>query len=298
MGCEHQLKTQRNLPYTGSMEYQVPTASVDEYHETGFTILPSVIDADTLEMLREESAYFVGYTDAVMDARGIEVMGITHRGKRYFISNRYRSSTRISSFLFGPLMAEITTSFLGDTVYLFNEQWVVKGADQGMKFAWHQDSGYVKTFDPDTTHPPYLTCWCALDDMTEANGTISVLPHDVLGTRNRILDHRREEETNDLVGYRGKESGELITMRAGSVAVFSSTTMHRSGPNTTDGQRRVYLAQYSASPLTSSNGDLWSQAVPFMKQGELVHSKKDDLDESTVSPRIGTSMHAERANGD
>ena len=200
------------MAYTGSMEYQVPTVSVDEYRETGFTILPSVIDTGTLEMLREESAYFVGYTDAVMDAKGIEVMGITHRGKRYFISNRYRSSTRISSFLFGPLMAEITTSFLGDTVYLFNEQWVVKGADQGMKFAWHQDSGYVKAFDPATTHPPYLTCWCALDDMTEANGTISVLPHDVLGTRDRILDHRREEETNDLVGYRGNESGELVTI--------------------------------------------------------------------------------------
>ena len=286
------------MAYTGSMEYQVPTVSVDEYRETGFTILPSVIDTGTLEMLREESAYFVGYTDAVMDAKGIEVMGITHRGKRYFISNRYRSSTRISSFLFGPLMAEITTSFLGDTVYLFNEQWVVKGADQGMKFAWHQDSGYVKAFDPATTHPPYLTCWCALDDMTEANGTISVLPHDVLGTRDRILDHRREEETNDLVGYRGNESGELVTMSAGSVAVFSSTTMHRSGPNTTEGQRRVYLAQYSASPLTSSNGELWSQAVPFVKQGELVYSKKDDLDELTVSPRIRQSMPAELIKSD
>jgi ectoine hydroxylase-related dioxygenase (phytanoyl-CoA dioxygenase family) len=244
-------------------------------------------------MLREESAYFVGYTDAAMDAQGVDVLGITHRGKRYFISNRYRSSARLADFLFGLLMAEITTSFLGDTVFLFNEQWVVKGADQGMKFAWHQDSGYVKAFDPATTHTPYLTCWCALDDMTEANGTISVLPHDVLGTRNHIFDHEREKGTNDLIGYAGAESGEVITMGAGSIAVFSSTSLHRSGPNNTDQQRRVYLAQYSSSPLMSSTGELWAQAVPFITQGEVVYSKKDDFDESAVSPRIRKTMRAD-----
>ena len=277
------------------MEYEVPVSSVDAYREQGFAILPSVIDEGTVAMLREESAYFVGYTDAAMDAEGIEVNGITHRGKRYFISNRYRSSARLADFLFGSLMAKITTAFLGDTVFLFNEQWVVKGAGQGMKFSWHQDSGYVKAFDPATTHTPYLTCWCALDDMTEANGTISVLAHDVLGTRNHILDHEREDGTNDLIGYAGLESGELITMEAGSVAVFSSTSLHRSGPNTTDQQRRVYLAQYSSEPLMSSSGKLWAQAVPFVARGDMVYSKKDDFDKPVVSPRIRKNMQTEFA---
>ena len=277
------------------MEYEVPTSSVDAYREQGFAILPSVIDEGTVAMLREESAYFVGYTDAAMDAEGVEVNGITHRGKRYFISNRYRSSARLADFLFGSLMAKITTAFLGDTVFLFNEQWVVKGAGQGMKFSWHQDSGYVKAFDPATRHTPYLTCWCALDDMTEANGTISVLAHDVLGTRNHILDHEREDGTNDLIGYAGLESGELITMEAGSVAVFSSTSLHRSGPNTTDQQRRVYLAQYSSEPLMSSSGELWAQAVPFVAQGNMVYSKEDDFVEPAVSVRVRKQMQAEFA---
>ncbi len=277
------------------MEYEVPVSSVDAYREQGFAILPSVIDEGTVAMLREESAYFVGYTDAAMDAEGIEVNGITHRGKRYFISNRYRSSARLADFLFGSLMAKITTAFLGDTVFLFNEQWVVKGAGQGMKFSWHQDSGYVKAFDRHTTHTPYLTCWCALDDMTEANGTISVLAHDVLGTRNYILDHKREDGTNDLIGYAGSELGELITMKAGSVAVFSSTSLHRSGPNTTDQQRRVYLAQYSSEPLMSSSGELWAQAVPFVAQGNMVYSKEDDFAEPAVSARVRKNMQAEFA---
>ena len=41
---------------------------------------------------------------------------------------------------------------------------------------------------------------------------------------------------------------------AGSIACFSSTLFHRSGPNTTDRVRRVYVAQYSAEPILSEDG--------------------------------------------
>ena len=68
--------------------------------------------------------------------------------------------------------AEVCRATLGDTAYLFWEQYVVKGAEAGMKFSWHQDSGYVGYPD----HKPYLTCWCALDDMSEENGTVYVMP--------------------------------------------------------------------------------------------------------------------------
>jgi hypothetical protein len=41
---------------------------------------------------------------------------------------------------------------------------------------------------------------------------------------------------------------------AGSIACFSSTLFHRSGPNTTDRMRRVYVAQYSATPILDADG--------------------------------------------
>ena len=166
-------------------------------------------------------------------------------------------------------MRDITTAFLGETVFLFNEQWVVKGAEQGMKFAWHQDSGYVNFRDPGNTHRPYLTCWCALDDMTRENGTISVMPHDRVGSRGTVFPHRHEPGSNDLVGYEGDDPGVLVEMPAGSVAVFTSTSLHRSGANTTSGLRRAYLTQYTREPLRSSNGELWGQAVPFVSNGAV-----------------------------
>src|SRR5262249_56781665 len=100
-------------------------------------------------------------------------------------------------FVFGELMAEICRATIGGYAYLFNDQYVVKGAESGTEFAWHQDSGYVGY-----PHAPYLTCWCALDDVNEANGTIYLLPSSRAGTRDWVR-HRKDEGTNDMIGYFG-----------------------------------------------------------------------------------------------
>jgi ectoine hydroxylase-related dioxygenase (phytanoyl-CoA dioxygenase family) len=162
-------------------------------------------------------------------------------------------------------MVQIAQAALGDTVYLFNEQYVVKAAEQGMPFSWHQDSGFI-----DYPHRPYLTCWIALDDMTEANGTVYLLPYSRAGTRD-VVKHGRDEESNDLVGYFGHDPGDPVIVPAGSIACFSSTLFHRSGPNTTDRVRRVYVAQYSAERILSEDGSHPLRlADPLLVEGKLV----------------------------
>ncbi len=163
-------------------------------------------------------------------------------------------------------MADVCRATLGDTAYLFWEQYVVKGAEAGMKFSWHQDSGYVGYPD----HKPYLTCWCALDDMSEENGTVYVMPFSHIGVRSWVK-HIREEGSNDLVGYFGAEKGVPAIVPAGSIVVFTSINFHCSGTNSTNTMRRAYLAQYSAEPLLSHDGSrLWGSAEPLLKDGKSV----------------------------
>jgi ectoine hydroxylase-related dioxygenase (phytanoyl-CoA dioxygenase family) len=247
-----------------------------QYREEGYMILERAIPDEMLAMLREECSYFLGYTDAQLDAAQGPSTNLTHRGKRYFINNRYRMSARLWQFIFSPLMAEVAQAALGENVYLFHEQWVVKGAEQGMKFAWHQDSGYVKTHDQTTQHKPYLTCWCPLDDVNEENGTVYLLPHSRGGTSHTIFDHAKEAGTNDLVGYTGSDPGIPIIVPAGSIVAFTSYNFHRSGANTTPRMRRVYLPQYSAEPIVRGDGSLWAMAVPFVRDGKIVYSREDD----------------------
>lgn len=243
-----------------------------QYQAEGYFVLEAVVPPELLVMLREECSYFLGYMDARMEAAGQTTQGINHKRKRYFISNLYRKSTRTHRFIFSELMAEVCRATLGDDAYLFHEQWVVKGAEQGMKFAWHQDSGYVG-YD----HKPYLTCWVTLDDVSEENGTVYLLPYSRAGTRDRV-GHVKEQGSNDLVGYHGSDPGDAVTAPAGSIACFSSTVFHRSGANTTSNMRRIYLPQYSSEPILKPTGEVHALATPFLKDGEIVYDPKADLE--------------------
>jgi hypothetical protein len=55
------------------------------------------------------------------------------------------------------------------------------------------------------------------------------------------------------------------------MACFSSTLFHRSGPNTTDRIRRIYLAQYSTEPiLNEDRSGLRHLSEPLLVDGEPV----------------------------
>lgn len=247
----------------------VTAEQVEQYHHHGFFILESVIPENVLNALRNECMRYIDIADKEMEAKGLKTEGINHYKKRYFIGNRSAESPIMTDFLFSELMADICKATLGDNAYLFNEQYVVKAADSDSKFNWHQDSGYVGHY-----HAPYLSCWCALDDMSVENGTIYVLPYgrDGRNSSDELIEHVVEEGSNDKVGYHGDDPGNPAIVPEGSIVVFSSRTFHRSGANTTNSYRRSYLAQYSAEPIMSKDGtQLWRRAEPVVQDGERVH---------------------------
>ena len=199
------------------------TEQADRFANDGFFVLDDVLPASDLQILRGECRRLVDERDREMDRRGVDKLDLDHRGRRYFV-HAHGKSPRIRRFLFSELMAQIARTALGDTVYLFNEQYVVKAAERGMRFGWHQDSGFIGY-----PHPPYLTCWIALDDVSEANGTVHLLPYARAGTRD-VVAHVRDEETNDMIGYSGADPGDPVIVRAGSIAYrCSPRTAHDRG---------------------------------------------------------------------
>ncbi len=245
----------------------ISTKQLAQFHQQGFFILERAITPEQLEGLRAECGRYVAMFDSEMEAKGVTTLGINHYKARYFIGNRGNESSIITDFLFSHLMADVTRATLGEDVYLFNEQYVVKAAEKGIKFGWHQDSGYVGHY-----HKPYLSCWCALDDMSIENGTIFVLSYEDAGMQaDDLFEHVVEAGTNDKVGYHGPNPGTPCLVPAGSIVVFSSRIFHRSGANTTPNMRRSYLAQYSSEPIMKKDGsEMWAQAVPLLVGGQRV----------------------------
>jgi ectoine hydroxylase-related dioxygenase (phytanoyl-CoA dioxygenase family) len=225
---------------------QITPAHPRRFRDEGWFVIERALAPTQLETLRGECRRLVAERDAEMAHLGVDTLDLCHRGRRYFL-HAYATSPAVRQFLFSDLMADVAHAVLGDNVYLFNEQYVIKAAERGLPFGWHQDSAFIPY-----AHRPYLTCWIPLDDVSESNGTVHLLPYSRAGTHD-VVEHQRDHETNDLIGYSGHDPGDPLTVPAGSIAAFSSTLFHRTGPNTSDHPRRVYIAQYTAEPLLSED---------------------------------------------
>ena len=241
----------------------IPEKLRQQFRYEGFFVLENVVPPEHLAMMREVCTEMITGYDAEMDAAGETQQGLNIKGNRYFIANRHEG-TRLPEFIYSDVMEQVCRATLGDSAYLFWEQFVVKGPEKGTKFSWHQDSAYVGT-----PHRPYITCWVTLDDVSVANGTVYLLPYSRHGTR-EVVPHTQQPGSNDLEGYFGADPGDPVIVPAGSIACFSSTVLHRSGFNTTPNWRRVYLPQYSAEPLRRPDGSLAAFAEPFIVDGKRV----------------------------
>lgn len=238
-----------------------------QYCDDGYFILESVIPPEHLAILRDSCDRLIDIMHQEMDRQGTDHIHISHRGKRYHIAKQYEQAPRLSEYIFSELMADVCRATIGETAFLFYDQYVVKAAEQGIKFSWHQDSGYLGF-----SHQPYVTVWAAVDDMTLENGTAYVMPYSTIGIKT-LVEHIRDPETGDKTGYFGAEPGVAAVVPAGSLVVFSSLCFHRSGANTTDHMRRAYVTQYSPAQIKRPESDeLMHLGVPFLANGDRVRT--------------------------
>lgn len=246
---------------------RVTDAQKKQYREEGYFILENVIGEEDLAMLRAKCDELIAEQEAEMDRLGTDELDLSRRGSRYFVFLAFKEHPELAEFVFSDTFEEICRATVGDDALLFWEQFVVKGTSKSTKsaFSWHQDAGYVDGLPV----PHYVNAWIALDDVSEANGTIYVLPYAEAGTKERV-EHEVDEETGDRVGYFGDEPGIPVNVPAGSIAVFSSTTFHRSGPNTTDGLRRAYALQFAEEPVHEEDGSIMGLTEWLLKDGERV----------------------------
>jgi len=231
----------------------------------GYFILERVVSAEMLQILRDACDHLIDVMHAEMDRLGTDHIHISHRGRRYHIAKQYHRAPRLAEYVFSELMADVCRATIGETAYLFYDQYVVKAAEQGIKFSWHQDGGYLGF-----SHRPYVTVWAAVDDMTLDNGTAYVMPFSRIGIRT-LVEHVRDPATGDKIGYFGNDPGVPAIVPAGSLVVFSSLTFHRSGANQTDRMRRAYVTQYSPEPICKpGTNEPLHLAVPFLENGRIV----------------------------
>jgi hypothetical protein len=120
-------------------------------------------------------------------------------------------------------------------VCLFNEHYVIKPPRSHISFRWHRDSDHqlAMCHTLESTRP-YVSAWCALDDMHPHNGALRMLPLNVDA-------NKRDEESI------------LMQVPAGSMVLFSSNVWHCSGTNQSPKYRRALYVQYSTEVIRPAN---------------------------------------------
>ena len=106
-----------------------------QFQQQGYVVLEKILSESVLGWLQGRCDEAVDWKASGMRSLGIEEEGINLIGKRYFVSGYRQQNSELDRFLFGDVMAEISRGLLGETVYLHNEQFVVKGQDQRIRFA-------------------------------------------------------------------------------------------------------------------------------------------------------------------
>ena len=221
----------------------VAEAQREQYRCEGYFILESVIPEAALEGLRGECGSLLDKRDARWKARGIAGFGLDFYRRNESPDREWRPDPLVRDFLFSDLMVEVGRATLGEDVFLFNEEYDITAAGQGITFDSYRDSRDIGHF-----RRPYLSCCCALDDMTV-----------------ELFEHRVEDSSNDRVGYHGDDPAVAAPAPAGSMVVFSSRVFCGSGPNTSERMRRLYLAQFSAEPIMNRE---WNRSIPLLLKGE------------------------------
>jgi ectoine hydroxylase-related dioxygenase (phytanoyl-CoA dioxygenase family) len=251
----------------------IPEEKVQSFHDEGYMILENALDSHLVEIAREECAASIERKEEKMRKQGKTEDGINLLGKRYFIGLPSLFHPRLYELIFNDLTAEICRKTLGPDAFFFWDQYVVKFKDEEGSFAWHQDDGYTLG----RPHHPTTTCWIALDDMTEENGTIRVLPYSRAGGK-ELREHFWSDKQKAQVGYDGDDPGDLVEVPAGSVVVFSSLLLHRSGPNRTDRPRRSLFLSYSKEIIVMKDAEkgMWGRGEPFLKDGYRVDRQVTD----------------------
>ncbi len=235
------------------MSFELSSAQVEEFFETGFTVVPGAFSAAEIDDMRaafdrlQETAFALGETRIY---NGSQFVVQTVKKGTASVIRRISWCGAAEPVLLDygrdPRLLKMAGQLLGsdEMVQLINQAHF-KLPDDEVAFPWHQDSqhrGYGKPGWTDVNgRGSFVQEAIAIDDITAENGPLKFIPGSCKLGHLGLQDY----DTQALAGLFDPETAVPALMAAGSVALFGPYTIHGSEPNRSRHPRRVFINGYA-----------------------------------------------------
>ncbi|MBI4580456.1 MAG: phytanoyl-CoA dioxygenase family protein [Planctomycetes bacterium] len=203
---------------------------IRQYQREGYTIVPQLLGPADLSEMTE---YINGYIER-QTARGVrpEHLDKPHCHDRHFLDLCSK-----------PATLDAVERFIGPNIVLFSCHIICKAKGDGLAVPWHQDAIYWPLEPMEV-----ITLWLAIDDSTEANGCMQVIP----GTHTAgPIEHVEIEHAESKVLHRGVPSHLVDASRLvncliprGGCSFHAPYLIHGSAPNTSNHRRCGFTMRF------------------------------------------------------
>jgi ectoine hydroxylase-related dioxygenase (phytanoyl-CoA dioxygenase family) len=223
----------------------ITPSDVASYHEQGYLVVPDVLSASELDVIRRELAELVEHASEVTTNDEVYDLEDSHTPAAPKVRRIKRPEAvmpSVEALVRHPVLVEILTQLIGPGVRFQTGKLNMKSAGDGSAVEWHQDWAFYPH-----TNDDLLAVGIMLDDVDETNGPLCVLPGSHRGV---IHDHHANgyfcgaiDPIESVIDF---SSAVPLTGTAGSMTFHHVRAVHGSAPNRSPRSRNLLLFQFAA----------------------------------------------------
>lgn len=254
-------------PPGGELRVTLTEDQIRAFHRDGFLPVGRITTDEELEWLRDVFDHLFeekvgGWEGGYFDlSRPYNAAGEDLAPQVLHPSARYPQLRDTLLHRNGRSIAEQLLGLESDDIDTWDHM-ILKPARHGSELPWHQDEAYWDT----GYRYMAMGCWVPLDDATTDNGCLHFLPGSHTGP---VLDHRHIDDDPAVHGLEtdvaDDSAARPVELVAGEATFHHCRTLHRSGPNVTDGVRRAYATEFQRPPEPCDD----DQVRPWVRAGQI-----------------------------
>ncbi len=247
---------------------------IRQFHDEGYTIARGVLDAaqvatltDEIDGWIEESRVQTANYGQTLDGKArfdLEAGHTAGQPRLRRVANPADISAAYRAALWDGPIVDAVAELIGPDVKFHHCKLNIKLPGMETRVDFHQDHAY----DPHT-NSDMLAILLLLDDMTEANGALRVVPGSHRERHSHYRDGKFVGAIDPALDADFEARSVPIEGKSGDLGLMHTWTVHGGGPNHSDRPRRLLICDYVAAdafPLTPP-------AVPSPYNGRIVRGK-------------------------